>query len=330
MKAAKKDKKSARKRKPAKRKAIVKKPIHKQLSHAPDTEGLLVRSILNPSRELRDGIVMEDLIYSLTPKLARTAYNFGYSIGMDIFANSRKEQNTLVPVLGRLGFRNIVYQPFRDALVIKSGSRNHAVRKVGAKIHSFEAGIIAGYLSAHSGEMINTAEKECVYNGDSVCRFVSSTGRTFESSGNPSLEDVIDSIAVNVHEIKFSDRSEVAYHMLPLIPMTKQPLRSEIAKIFYLIGIELSQRYGREEAEALLENMARYFGTSKGPVKIAQKTAEVQLKYSYHNSNSAFVELSTAMFRGFIRGKTSKEPNVYINVDKNKNYIVDITTTVHK
>jgi len=330
MKAAKKDKKSASKRKPVKRKAIAKKSIQRQISKAPDTEGLLVRSILNPSRELRDGIVIEDLIYSITPKLARTAYNFGYSIGMDIFANSRKEQNTLVPVLGRLGFRNIIYQPFRDALVIRSGSRNHNVRKVGAKIHSFEAGIMAGYLSAHSGEVINTTEKECVYNGDPVCRFVSSTGRTFERSSNPSLEDVIDTIVVNIHEITFSDRSEVAYHMLPLIPMTKQPLRDEIAKIFYLIGIELSQRYGREEAEALLENIARYFGTSKGSLKLAPKTAEVQLRYSYYNSNSAFVELSTAMVRGFIKGKTSKEPNVYINVDKNKNYVVDITTTVHK
>ena len=330
MKAAKNAKKSARKRLPIKKKAIVKKTIRNQMSRAPDTEGLLVRSILNPARELRDGIVIEDMIYSLTPKLARTAYNFGYSIGVDIFVNSKKEQNTLVPVLGRLGFRNIVYQPFRDALVIKSGSRNHEVRKIGAKIHSFEAGMIAGYLSAHSGEAINTTEKECVYNGDSVCRFVSSTGRTFESNSNPSIEDVIDSIAVNVHEIKFSDRSEVAYHMLPLIPMTKQPLRSEIAKIFYLIGVELSQRYGKDGAEVLLENIARYFGISKGQIKIAPKTAEVQLKYFYHNSNSAFVELSTAMFRGFIKGKTSKEPNVYINVDKNKNYVVDITTTVHK
>ncbi len=330
MKAAKKGKKSARERNPIKRKAIVRKSIHTQISQAPDTEGLLVRSILNPSRELRDGIVIEDLIYSLTPKLARTAYNFGYSIGMDISANSKKEKNTLVPVLGRLGFRNIVYQPFRDALVIKSGSRNHDAKKVGAKIHSFEAGIIAGYLSAHSGEIINTVEKECIYNGDPVCRFVSNTGRAFGSNSNPSLEDVIDSIAVNFHEIRFSDRSEVAYHMLPLIPMTKQPLRAEITKIFYLIGIELSQRYSGNGAKALLENIARYFGTSQGPVKIAPKTAEVQLMYSYHNSNSAFVELSTAMIRGFIKGKTSKEPNVYINVDKNKNYVVDITTAVHK
>ena len=330
MKASKNTKKSTRKRMPVKRKVIVKKPTQPQIPRAPDTEGLLVRSIINPSRELRDGIVIEDMIYSLTPKLARTAYNFGYSIGIDIFANSRKGENTLIPVLGRLGFRNIVYQPFRDALVIKSGSRNHNVRKVGAKIHSFEAGIIAGYLSAHSGEIINTIEKECIYNGDSVCRFVSNTGRAVENNSNPSLEDVIDSIAVNIHEIKFSDRSEVAYHMLPLIPMTKQPLRSEIAKIFYLIGIELSQRYGKDETEALLENMARYFGTSSGSVKITPKTAELQLTYSYHNSNSAFVELSTAMARGFIKGKTSKEPNVYINVDKNKNYVVDITTAVHK
>ena len=330
MKASKNVKKSTRKRLPVKRKATVKKLTQHQITQAPDTEGLLVRSILSPTRELRDGIVIEDMIYSLTPKLARAAYNFGYSIGADIFTNSRKQQNTLVPVLGRLGFRNITYQPFRDALIIKSGSRNHEVRKIGAKIHSFEAGIIAGYLSAHSGEAINTVEKECVYNGDSVCRFVSSTGRTFESNSNPSVEDVIDSIAVNVHEIKFSDRSEVAYHMLPLMPMTKEPLRSEIVKILYLIGIELSQRYGKDEAEALLENIARYFGISKGQIKIAPKTVEVQLKYSYHNSNSAFVELSTAMFRGFIKGKTSKEPNVYINVDKNKNYIVDITTTVHK
>ena len=330
MRASKNAKKSAVKRRQAKRKVIVKKPAQRQISQAPDTEGLLVRSLLNPPRELRDGIVIEDLIYSLTPKLARTAYKFGYSIGIDIFENSRKEQNMLVPVLGRLGFRNIVYQPFRDALVIKSGSRNPSVRKIGAKIHSFEAGIIAGYTSAHSGELINTIEKECIYNGDSACRFVSNTGRTFGSSSNPSLEDVIDTIAANMHEIKFSDRSEVAYHMLPLMPMAKQPLRSEIAKIFYLIGIELSQRYGKDEAEALLDNIARYFGISKGLAKIAPKTAEVQLRYSYHNSNSAFVELSTAMVRGFIKGKTSKEPNVYINIDKNKNYVVDIATTVHK
>ena len=330
MKAAKNAKKSTVKRRKSKRKVIVKKPAQHQISQAPDTEGLLVGSLLNPSRELRDGIVIEDLIYSLTPKLARTAYRFGYSIGMDIFANSSKEQNMLVPVLGRLGFRNIVYQPFRDALVIKSGSRNHTVRKVDAKIHSFEAGIIAGYLSAHSGELINTTEKECIYNGDQACRFVSNTGRAFGSNSNPSLEDVIDTIAANMHEIKFSDRSEVAYHMLPLMPMTKQPLRNEVVKIFYLIGLELSQRYGKDEAEALLENIARYFGTSKGPTKISTKTAEVQLRYSYHNSNSAFVELSTAMVRGFIRGKTSKEPNVYINIDKNKNYVVDIATTVHK
>lgn len=330
MREAKRNKRSAWKRKPAKREAIVKKPKQQQLSQAPDTEGLLVRSLLNPSRELRDGIVIEDMVYSLTPKLSRTAYNFGYSIGMDIFANSRKEQNVLIAVLGRLGFRNIVYQPFRDALVIRSGARNHDAKKVGAKIHSFESGIIAGYLSAHSGEIINTAEKECVYNGDDACRFVSNTGRTFGSNNPPSLEDVIDAIAINMHEIKFSNRSEVAYHMLPLLPMTKQPLRGEVTKIFYLIGVELSQRYSKEEPVHLLENIARYFGTMQGPVKITQKTAAVQLRYAYHNSDSAFVELSTAMVRGFIKGKTSKEPDVYINVDKNKNYVVDITTTVHK
>ena len=330
MKQAKRHKKTVPKRRIAKRKMTAKHNVQSQSSQTLDIEDLLVKSLLNPVRDLRDGIVVEDLIYSLTPELSRTAYNFGYSIGRNLFLNSKKWENTLVPALRRLGFKNIKYYPFRDAVAINAGSRDHDTKNIGAKVHSFESGIIAGYLSAHSGEPINTVEKECTHHGDKECRFVSYAGRILRDNSSPSLVDVIDSIATKMHETRFSNRSAVEYHMLPLIPMTKQPLRSEVTKIFYLIGLELSQRHGREESEELLRNMARYFGTAKEDIDIAAKNASVQLRYAYHNSNADFVELSTAMIRGFIKGKTSKEPNVYINVDKNKNYVVDITTTVHK
>ena len=330
MKQAKRHKKAVSKHRSARRKTVVNHAAQPKLSQALDLEELLVKSLLNQSKGLKDGIVVEDLIYSLTPKLARTAYNFGYSIGRSIFANSQRWENTLIPALGRLGFRYIKYYPFRDALAISLESRNPGITNIGARIHSFESGIIAGYLSAHSGEAINTVEKECVYHGDKACRFVSYTGRILRESSSPSLEDVIDAIATSMREIKFSNRSDTEYHMLPLILMTKQPLRSEVAKIFYLTGLELSQRHRKEDMEDILRNIARYFGVTKESVSVAPKNATVELNYAYHNSNADFVELSTAMIRGVIKGRTSKEPNVYINVDKNKNYVVDITTAVRK
>jgi predicted hydrocarbon binding protein len=332
MKQAKNKKKAASGRKPVARKAPARKakPKPRQLPQAADLESLLAKSLAYSTKDLSDAAVIEDLIYALTPSMSRAAYNFGYSIGMEIRSSSKKEDNLLIPALRRLGFRHIKYYPFIDALAINAGSKKYPAINIGARIHFFESGIIAGYLSAHSGEPINTIEKECIYYGNKECRFVSYPGRVLKEHTPPSIEDVIDAIATHMHGIKFSSRSEAEYHMLPMLPMAKQPLRSEVTKLLYLIGIEISQRHMSEDPREILENLARYFGMSGESIEIKQKSASAKLSCSYYNSNADMAELSVAMLRGFIKGRTSKEPNVYINIDKNMNYVIELTTAVHK
>ncbi len=324
-------------RKPAKR---VRKPYRKtrkapkQTAHAPfhaaDIEELLIKSLLDPQTPSEKGIAIEDLIYSMTPNLSKEAYKFGYSIGKTMSLSSKGGNAPLIRALSKLGFRNISYQPFRDAVVIKSMSRSHAVTKVNARIHFLESGMIAGFMSGHSGEKITTVEKECMYNGDSACRFVSHSGRSFEDYTAPQPGAVTSAIAEKIRMTKFNDRSGMEYHLLPFLPMLKEPLRTEVAKVLYIAGMELASNQIKNDANDLIRNAARYFGTSSETAVINPKSASVKLEYKAHNSNRAFIELSTAMISGFIKKRYSKEPSVYINVDKNMNYIVDISTAVRK
>ena len=237
---------------------------------------------------------IQDILYNATPTLRQIAYNSGFSFGKALYEKSDKSIVKLIDVLQAAGFKNILYYPFEDKAIIRV--KPESSYNIGKEVHIFESGIIAGYMSAASDKIIYVNERRCAFNGADVCEFVAEPMASLKIE-----EDYDENIVENLAQVLSKNDSKLSqeYMLFSLLPLMKEPVKSEISKLFYAAGSFLGK------SNPSIDKIAEKFGV------IARKKGKgILLSYAPTNSMKGFVDLSAAFFAGLAKSVYNKSVKI--------------------
>ncbi len=268
----------------------------------------------------KSALAVIEAIYSASPGLEKIAYKHGFSLGKSIFAKSNGAINALFSVLENGGLENILHYPFNDSVVITASSRRQAM--IGRKVHIYESGLIAGYLTSATGTHIYVEEAECEYNGDSRCKFVSSpsVGALEMHVGNRDLDGIVSDVSEMAN---VGGRVSAGYYAAAILPVANRTSSETLANLFYIAGSRLAVG----NADVGLGKIAGIAGASS--IEIAKEYRHVpklvRLKYAPASSIGPFVDAAANAVAGFIEHRYGYEPKARRRLLRDKGYLVELS-----
>ena len=171
------------------------------LPTAPSAEGLsyeraLAKSVLDHDLPLEgeDAATLSIAVSSLTASLKKLSYNYGMTVGRSVYKlfEERKKYKwygdsiqDLIMFFEKLGYNYILYKILTDNVEILVHRKNRV--GLGCNLHSFDAGVMAGFLGAARGDFVRVSEVSCCNNGAEACKFT-----TAGSLGDPFATDLND------------------------------------------------------------------------------------------------------------------------------------------
>ncbi len=262
-----------------------------------DLEDIYIGDLLS-KKESTGGVEAfpHHIIYNSTDEMRRFSYRYGFSVGKEIYRRTEgADSDALLKVLECAGIGKILYTPFDDGAVIRgSGARvKHGARCL--PMHSYESGIISGYLSAHSSRPVFTKETHCIYAGDGFCQFAAHEWESGIDETRPKLFETIDAVSSSLRHIE--GRKSGAYLLLSLVPVIKEPMLGESEKLMFLFGKRLAADRSPEEG---IQEICKMFGMGRVAVARRDSGISVSIRYNGYNSTSGFLGLSTKAFIGFL------------------------------
>ncbi|MEM3781354.1 MAG: V4R domain-containing protein [Candidatus Micrarchaeaceae archaeon] len=272
------------------------------------TELFLIGKIVNSSGAVQAHMALrlQDLIYNIAEETKKYAYKSGLALG-ELAASHFSGLSSLERILASAGLGHVLYAPFETEAKITSARAHGISINANTNVHSFESGIIAGFLSRQTAKRLHVRETHCVFNGSEFCQF------EINSSLNPfaglSYIDNIDSASrllaaaasaassapAAAHDIKAASED---YFSLSFMPLEREPLLSAAEKLAYAIGVRAS-KYMRSENSGL-SMLANYINLGFDTVNIKGKSKTFVLRYPHSLSSSGFLRVSSALVKGYL------------------------------
>lgn len=283
-------------------------------SVAATRDAALIRKMLLSDCSERRHLLIQDLIYNLSCELCDLAYSSGFDLGAEAYKDSDRTFDALGRLLNNAGMGKTTFRPFEHhGIVTAYGVDSHGAR-LGVNIHAFEAGLIAGFLSAHARKRIIVREMNCAYNGAGFCQFVASSllGKVEDHGKAVSLGKLATLVDSSMRS-RASLGTSKPYYALLTRPLLNEPMLSNASKLMYLIGKKIAESVPRNprEFERGVARMASYLGIERAKVTSGRgRSRAIDLYYDHYCSTSGFVDLTTAMLAGFSKGVFNK--NVYV------------------
>ncbi|MGC8537974.1 MAG: V4R domain-containing protein [Candidatus Micrarchaeia archaeon] len=191
---------------------------------------------------------------SLTPKLREVYFSHGFRVGEILYKLARhtagSSATTVIPMLveflSKAGYSSISYMP-------KSGSYEFKIAdaplmKLGVNIHSFEAGIISGFMSEEYRRIVRFTESECRSNGGDSCIFVESDNSEMDDKRLDSDRWISEfsNYIINSAQREKSKLMNYNYYCLASDSLLHGEYASGLGDIAYVAGSGLGRRLGEE------------------------------------------------------------------------------------
>ncbi|VVB76813.1 V4R domain protein [uncultured archaeon] len=272
----------------------------------------LISKMLSSPHDGARRLELHDVIYNLSGRLRALAYRSGFDLGASLYGHSGTNIGALERALENAGFGKITYQPFESHSIITAYRTRRGAADLGSGMHHFEAGIIAGYMSAHAKRAIYVKESKCVYDGDRFCQFIASPKEELSGgAGNEAVdfEDLVKGVRAGFSAGGAGGASG-QYNLLATLPILEEPIFTEAEKLTYELGTRLAENSDREAFRDNAEKLGRYLGIEKVAVRKKGKATEVLLTFGHGSSVRNFVSLNSAVMEGFAKGVLNK--NVYV------------------
>lgn len=284
-------------------------------------EDILIERIIAGGSEPSRGIALQDVLYGFTDGMRHLAYVAGYSLG-ERASRHHPGISALEKMLMAAGFGKVLYYPSEYSAVVTARRVARGSAGMGS-VHVFEAGIIAGYLSAMTGVSLSVRESHCSLNGSDFCQFVASASE--DPFQVPVATSDMDAASRLIDSAVSGDGAGMSmpYYVLSILPITKEPLMREAAKLLYAMGGRIA-RSATVDKPAYIRRLAEYAGASGAEVSSGQKSVKVTLRFSPHSSVSGLVALATALVSGYVGIAYLGKPVVGRPLRKGKAYIVEI------
>jgi predicted hydrocarbon binding protein len=282
---------------------------------------LISRVLRSPASVPRRHLLVQDLIYNTAREFQTLAFKSGFNLGSEAYRHSNRSISSLEHILENAGLGKVVYYPFESKSIITSRSIRSGGMNIGTNLHIFEAGVISGYMTAHTKKHISVREQTCVFNGASTCEFVATAGGIDSGEQNPiDFPTVVRTLSSVISGTEKQENNET-YYMLSMKPLLTEPLFSEAVKFMYVTGKVLSRNLRDFDRSVL--TAANLLGIGKAKLSKDRKgNASLALIYSHDTSINKYVDLSTALLAGMLKGAYGKKVEMTRSVDSKGIYNV--------
>ena len=284
-------------------------------------EQALAKSVMDSEirLECEDSATLAAAMSSLTLSMKKLSYNYGMSVGRSVYKlfEGRKHYRwygdsiqDIVQFMERLGFNYILYRILTDNVeisVYRKGKSN-----MGCNIHTFDAGMIAGFLGEAKGDFVRVSEASCCNNGADCCRFTTGSG-----ARDPFCTDVKEiSRIVKGQQSAGTIRPE--YHMLVAGPLMKREYSAQINSIFSHLGeTAASELEGeRMSAKNLQKASSLMERCGLGRLEYTPKPLKVAILLDGAKAKKEFVDISISFFNGMMARYFGKPPKYQLSWGK--------------
>lgn len=313
-------------------------------------EEAMLESILNRRNEEKvseEAMTFNSILCNLTKSLSSINRKFGTYTGRHLYSifRSRKRYvwyeesaSDLIKFFEKAGYSNVTYNVFPDFVNIKMYDRSH--QNFGMNMHSFESGIISGFLTAAKKHYVGIEEVECSNNGSPHCRFTSSfSSRQIHDAQKigGSLEMFAEHIANSAKDMKRQKIHKIApeYYVLSSSTMLGKAYLQEILHIAFYLGSAISDRLfergGKGYEKGAIKKMdyiIRLLNLGKPNVK-SLKPIKIEVNFDKLHSRSEFVDISMALISGLLKNNVTGELAVSKEARKGA-YKINITEKVKR
>lgn len=289
---------------------------------AKGSESVMLARILNRSDSEKipeSAILFTSLLANLTPGLSDVNRMAGMRVGRHLYSmvsGSRsyvlyeESVSDLVRFFEHAGYSSITYNAFPDRVDLQMYDKSKEF--IGIDLHSFEAGLISGFMTAAKRQYVNVTEHACSNNGAGSCAF-SSRYDAYKEQPKREAKAAIDRFVG--HLVRQSERAERAsevrispeYYSLSISAALERPYLEEIKHVAAYIGSEAGSllfanpsKMNSKSSAARLERVIRLLNLGTASVK-SLNPIKIDILFDRLHSRGEFVELSLALINGLLK-----------------------------
>ena len=286
---------------PAKRKVQAVYQVYEEINY----ESAMAKNVLDQSAPLEseDAVALAAGLSSLTSSLKRLSYNYGMTVGRTVYKvfEGRKHYKwygdsiqDIVLFFEKIGYNYILYKILTDNVEVSIYRKNKV--RMGCNIHSFDAGVMAGFLGAARGDFVKVTETACCNNGAECCKFT--------TSGYP--EDPFSTDIEGIGKLFDSAPSEglvrQEYQVLLTQPLMRAQYAGQIGAILTHLGQAALKepRAGKlsaKTAEKAGGIMSRF---GLGKLDYAPRPLKIEILLDGVKAKKEFVDISISFLNGMI------------------------------
>ncbi len=317
-------------------------PVSKDYTYSLPTQEAIsydeavVRNIVNNSK----GNNVADEAYALTSTLSSLSgsmkelqYRKGVGVGKLLYKVKGATRSYMYPeesVADLVGFfqsaghKHVTYSAYPENIQIKIHDRKGP--NVGASLHTFEAGIISGFLSSAFQRYVDIKESSCINDDGPYCMFSfdKNVGNLNQNADADSLDELATHIARNVKTTRSRNagmRNE--YYMLESSLLFDESYSDSVKSIASYVGRSVGEKLAHDGRSKLSEMKYAIKLLNLGtPEIIESKPLHMKLSFDKASSKREFIDLSLAFINGLL---SNKAQNATAEAHtENGSYVVDI------
>lgn len=304
----------------------------------PSYEEVVLKNIMSNDKDRNvpdEAILLSSAISSLSGSMKELHYRSGISIGKELFKiQSAKKRYVfpeesvadLVAFFESAGYRHVTYMSYPGSIEIKIHDKKGP--SMGTSLHSFEAGIISGFLSAANQRYINVSESSCVNNDEAYCRFaIDSTAEQRGRGSRETIERLVNHITQSVGgNVKPSQGVANEYYLLASSLLLDKSYIDSVKSIASYMGRSVGDRFSSGRNGSI--SLSQITGTIRmlnlgNPLILDTKPFHMQLTFDGGASRRGFVDLSLAFVSGLLSSRL-KSSAVATEMNRDGSYVVDI------
>ena len=288
-------------------------PEPKPLAYIPTSyNGALVYDIATGNADKKvteEALLLDHMMLNLTESSSKAAYRSGLSIGTTLYDIARSVRfgsqyedyvPYIVEFLERAGYY-VTYGIFPDKAIFRL--HGHSLY-IGARMHTLEAGIISGFISAARHSYTPVDETSCRNDRAEACVFETSQKAASSSVRRDMLDRFVGHVHGRASSGAYVDASfSQSYHALLSSSVLEQAHMETLRGIMHYIGSSLRKRL---ESNAMKPTTSSYIANSITLLRLGtpymdnMRRLDIRLAFDTATSRSGMAELSIAFLNGIL------------------------------
>ena len=270
----------------------------------------------------RNAILLNHVLMNLTKGMRKVSYHNGFAIGVkvsggygSIYKDKRAALSDLTDFIEKIGYASASHEIYRDGK-ISFFIRSNKGQNIGMNLHSFEAGIISGFLTAITGVYSKVSEQKCQNNNSDLCVFTVSNTADYEAELHIEPKGLLERLASSLYsDLSRNDLSngtkfsESYYYMLNKVVSDKAYLEYMKDSVRYMGGIlsDKIQSASGEDGKSYgkcLQSSVKLLNLGKLSIKNS-RNYPIELSFDTINSRQELIEISLALISGMYPDRDS-------------------------